>query len=148
MWFTSIQAGNTACNHRTHYHLVLSHKTYQNQGICYVTKTFVARNKFAHVKVARNTKKVGQACSICYTVVLERLLVFINFSHSSKTPPSFFEMIVVFQVFGRCIVHPHRPSLWCGQRAARTSRTVSRRSRFHVPLRIPRNAAGSADGRR
>jgi len=47
---------------------VLSHKTYQNQGIyyvtiayCYVTKTFVARNKFPHVKVARDTKKVGQA---------------------------------------------------------------------------------------
>jgi len=28
IWFTSIQAGNTACNYRTHYHLVLSHKTY------------------------------------------------------------------------------------------------------------------------
>jgi len=41
---------------------VLSHRTYQNKGICYVTKTFVARNKFPHVKVARNTKKVGQAC--------------------------------------------------------------------------------------
>jgi len=48
---------------------VLSHKTDQNQGICYVTtaycyvtKSFVARNKFPHVKVARNTKKVGQAC--------------------------------------------------------------------------------------
>ena len=64
---TSIQAGNTACNYRTHYHLVLSHKTYQNQGICYVTiaycyitKTFVARNKFTHVKVARNTKKLSR----------------------------------------------------------------------------------------
>jgi len=52
----------------THYHLVLLHKTYQNQGICYVTvaygyatKMFVARNKFPHVKVAHNTKKVGQA---------------------------------------------------------------------------------------
>ena len=68
MWFTSIQAGNTAYNYRTHYHLVLSHETYQNRGICYVTiaycyvtKMFVARNKFPHVKVARNTKKVGQA---------------------------------------------------------------------------------------
>jgi len=40
---------------------VLSHKTYQNQGICYVTKTFVARNEFPHVKVARNIKNVGQA---------------------------------------------------------------------------------------
>jgi len=64
-----MQAGNTACNYRTRYRLVLSHKTYQNQGIsdftiayCYVSKTFVARNKFPHVKVARNTKKVGQAC--------------------------------------------------------------------------------------
>ena len=56
-----------------HYHLVLSHKTYQNQGICdvrvavaycHVTKMFVARNKFPHVKVARNTKKVGQAWSM------------------------------------------------------------------------------------
>jgi len=54
---------------RTHYHFVLSHKTYQNQGICYatianychITKTFVARSKFPHVKVARNTKNVGQA---------------------------------------------------------------------------------------
>jgi len=27
IWFTSIQAGNTACNYRTHYHLVLSHIT-------------------------------------------------------------------------------------------------------------------------
>ena len=51
-----------------HYHLVSSHKTYQNQGICYVTiaccyltKTYVALNKFPRVKVARNTKKVGQA---------------------------------------------------------------------------------------
>jgi len=49
-------------------HLVLSHKTYQNQGICYakigycyVTKTFVVHNKFPHVKVARSTKKVVQA---------------------------------------------------------------------------------------
>jgi len=40
---------------------MLSHKTYQNQGICYVTKMFVARNKFPYVKVTRNTKKVGQA---------------------------------------------------------------------------------------
>jgi len=40
---------------------VLSHKTYQNRGICYVTKTFVACNKFPHVKVTRNTKKVVQA---------------------------------------------------------------------------------------
>ena len=68
VWFTSIQAGNTACNCGTHCHLVLSHKAYQNQGICYftivycyVTKAFVARNKFPHVKVARNTTKVGQA---------------------------------------------------------------------------------------
>jgi len=43
------------------YHLVFSHETYQNQGICYVTKAFVARNKLPHVKVARNIKKVGQA---------------------------------------------------------------------------------------
>jgi len=49
---------------------VLSHKTYQNQGIChvtiaycYATKTCVAHNKFPHVNVARNTKKVGQAWS-------------------------------------------------------------------------------------
>jgi len=68
--FTPIQAGNGACNYRTHYHLVLSHETYQNQGICYVTisycyvaKTFVACNKFLHVKVACDTFKVGQACS-------------------------------------------------------------------------------------
>jgi len=27
----------TLCNYRTHYDLVLSHKTYQNQGICYIT---------------------------------------------------------------------------------------------------------------
>ena len=47
----------------------IKHKTYQNKGICYVTiaycyvtKTFVARNKFPHVKVARNTKKVGRVC--------------------------------------------------------------------------------------
>jgi len=47
---------------------VLSHKTNQNQEICYITiaycyitKTFVARNKFPHVTVACNTKKVGQA---------------------------------------------------------------------------------------
>jgi len=40
---------------------MLSRKMYQNQRICYVTKTFVARNKFLHVKVSRNTKKVGQA---------------------------------------------------------------------------------------
>jgi len=47
---------------------MLSHKTYKNQGICYVTvaycyitKTSVAHNKFPHVKVASNTKKVGQA---------------------------------------------------------------------------------------
>jgi len=64
---TSIQAANTACNYRTH--LLLSHYTYQNEGICYVkiaycyvTKTFVARNKYPHVKVVRNTKKIGQAC--------------------------------------------------------------------------------------
>jgi len=51
---------------------VLSHKTYQNQGICYatiaycyVTKLFVARKKIPHVKMARNTTKVGQACSRC-----------------------------------------------------------------------------------
>jgi len=37
IWFTSLQAGNTVCNNRTHYHLVLSHKIDQNQGICYVT---------------------------------------------------------------------------------------------------------------
>jgi len=53
----------------TDYHLVLLHKTNQIQGIFYfttayycVTKTFVARIKFPHVKVARNIKKVGQAC--------------------------------------------------------------------------------------
>jgi len=46
---------------------VLSHKTYQNQGICYVTKTFVTRNKVPHLKVARNTKTVGQACCILTT---------------------------------------------------------------------------------
>ena len=28
-----------------------------------VVKTFAARNKFPHVKVARNTKKIGQACN-------------------------------------------------------------------------------------
>jgi len=37
IWFTPMRAGNTKCNYRTHYHLVLSHKTDQNQGICYVT---------------------------------------------------------------------------------------------------------------
>jgi len=49
------------------YHLVLSHKTYQNQGIsyviiayCYVTKTFVARNKYHHVNVAHNVKRLGR----------------------------------------------------------------------------------------
>jgi len=48
---------------------VLSHKTYQNQGICYVTETLVARNKFPHVKVAHNTKKVGQAWSmVCKSI--------------------------------------------------------------------------------
>jgi len=52
------------------YHLMLSHKTYKNQGICYVTKTFVARNKFPYVKVARNTKKVGQACHRPYSILL------------------------------------------------------------------------------
>jgi len=58
IWFTSIQASNTACNYRTHYHLVLSRKTYQNQGICYVTIGYCyVRETF----VARNTKKVGQA---------------------------------------------------------------------------------------
>jgi len=48
---------------------LLSHYTYQNEGICYVkiaycyvTKTFVARNKYPHMKVVRNTKKIGQAC--------------------------------------------------------------------------------------
>jgi len=41
---------------------VLSHKTHQNQGICYVTKMFAVRNKFPRMKVARNTEKVGQAC--------------------------------------------------------------------------------------
>jgi len=63
---TTLRATTGLCI--THYDLVLSHKTYQNQGICYatiaycyVTKTFVVRNKFPHVKVARNTKKVGQA---------------------------------------------------------------------------------------
>jgi len=30
IWFTSILADNTACNYRTHYHLVLSRKSYQN----------------------------------------------------------------------------------------------------------------------
>jgi len=41
-WFRlhpyELASGNTAWNYRTHYYLVLSHKTYQNQGICYVTK--------------------------------------------------------------------------------------------------------------
>jgi len=54
-----MQAGDIACNYRTHYHLVLSHKTDQIQGICYVTKMFVARNNNPHVKLARNTKKLG-----------------------------------------------------------------------------------------
>ena len=51
-----------------YYHVVLSHKNYQNQGICYVTiaycyvtKAFVARTKYPPVKVACNTKQVGQA---------------------------------------------------------------------------------------
>jgi len=47
---------------------VLSHKTCQNQGICYITiaycyvtkKRLWPATKF-HVKVARKTKKVGQA---------------------------------------------------------------------------------------
>jgi len=49
--------------------LMLLHKTYQNQGICYitipycyVTRMLLARNKFPCVKGARNTKKGGQAC--------------------------------------------------------------------------------------
>jgi len=57
---------------------VLSHKTYQNQDICYitiaycyVTKTLVARNKFPHVKVTRNTKKVGQTCATHYWTFLQ-----------------------------------------------------------------------------
>jgi len=32
-----MQAGNTAYNYRAHYHLVLSHKTNQNQGLSYDT---------------------------------------------------------------------------------------------------------------
>jgi len=32
IWFTSIQAGNTACNYRTHHHLVLSHKIIKIKG--------------------------------------------------------------------------------------------------------------------
>jgi len=77
IWFTSIQAGNTARNYRSHNHFMLSRKTYQNQAICYitmayryVTRTFVARNKFAHVivKVARNTKKVGQASCMQFQI--------------------------------------------------------------------------------
>ena len=75
-WFKSIQAGNTVCNYRTH-HLVLSHKTYQNKWICYVTiaycyvtKNVCGRNKFPHVKVACNTKKVGQAwCKVQWSLV-------------------------------------------------------------------------------
>jgi len=39
MWFTSIQAGNTACNYKTHYHLVLLHKTYQIKG--FVTSQYL-----------------------------------------------------------------------------------------------------------
>ena len=48
---------------------MLSHQTYQNQGICYiaiaycyVTKTLVARNKFLHVKVAHN--KLSHVCDV------------------------------------------------------------------------------------
>ena len=34
---------------------------YVKRSYYYITKTFVARNKFPHVKVAHNTEKVGQA---------------------------------------------------------------------------------------
>jgi len=68
---------------------MLSHKTYQNQGICYVTivyyyvtKTFVARNKFYH---ARNTKKVGQAWPTHLTrftlLLLLRVLGYMRCNH-------------------------------------------------------------------
>jgi len=40
IWFTSIQAGNTVYKYRTHYDLALSHKTDQNQRICYVAKAY------------------------------------------------------------------------------------------------------------
>jgi len=43
---------------------MLSRKTYQKQGICYVTKTFVTCNKFPYVQVAHSTEKVGQAWSM------------------------------------------------------------------------------------
>jgi len=62
---------------------VLSHKTNQNQGIlyvtiayCYVTKTYVARNKYPHVKVARNTTKVAQACCGGTTLTIQGLISF------------------------------------------------------------------------
>jgi len=42
------------------YHIKLSRDLLRHK------KPFVARNKFAHLKVARNIKKVGQACTrIC-----------------------------------------------------------------------------------
>jgi len=39
---------------------MLSYKTYQNQGICYVTIAYCYVTKMF---VTRNIKKVGQACS-------------------------------------------------------------------------------------
>jgi len=67
MWFTSIQAGNTACNYTADYHHVLLHKLIKikdllrQNSLLLRHKTFVARNRFPHVKVACKTKKVGQA---------------------------------------------------------------------------------------
>ena len=58
VWFTSIQAGNMACNYRTHYHLVLLHKFIKITGFVTSQKTFVTRNKFPLVKEARNARKV------------------------------------------------------------------------------------------
>jgi len=67
IWFTSIQAGNTACNYRTHRHLVLSHKTYQNQGIgyvtiayCYITKHLWPAINFLMWKWPATLKRLGR----------------------------------------------------------------------------------------
>jgi len=40
------------------------------KGFVTSQRTFVARNIFPHVKVARNTKKVGQACHIPLTFLM------------------------------------------------------------------------------
>jgi len=43
-------------------HLEKGSTTHGHNSLLLRRKTFVALNKFPHVKVARNTKMVGQAC--------------------------------------------------------------------------------------